>query len=89
MIVSYERTLHDLSQFIYDGMSIESVNPAVCWVNRKATNSRILVIEESHEIVLSVRILMKFRGKRLEKGRDSGTPNDLRVESRECEARCV
>lgn len=62
MIVSYERTFHDLSQFIYDGTSIESVNPAVCRVNRKATNSRILVIEESHEIVLSVRILMKFRG---------------------------
>lgn len=88
MIVSYERTFHDLSQFIYNGTSIESVNPAVCRVNRKATNSRI-VIEESHEIVLSARILMKFRGKRLEKGRDSGTPNDLRVESRECEARCV
>lgn len=65
------------------------VNSTACQVNRKATNLSTLAIEESHEIVLSVRILMKFRGKRLEKGRDSGTPNDLRADSRECEARCV
>jgi len=50
MIVSYKHkcTFHDLSQFIYDNTNIGSVNSTAYRVNRKATNSRTLAIEESH-----------------------------------------